>query len=290
MATAILFSACTKEDFMSIFNRIAEAFTSFFDEDEPARRSGDDAASSVRPKARVREGHDGGASVELPGRLVVSRDRYGNWNGHGSYAPRAGESLAQSAKALGLDEEVLSFVNPRRKAGQSLRVPLGSGELRAAREAYEEHEAWLDAGKIPHGPELAWTNPTGQGIRNDNAGYGTYEAPRGKRKHAGIDYVGKVGDPVFATIGGAAELIDDGVRITTRRGADNTQYSVRMLHFTPSIRHGSQVKEGQIIGTLNDLADQYKKPAMKPHAHLEVYEIENGKTKRRNPGDFIKTE
>ncbi len=277
---------------MSIFDRIAEAFTSFFDEDELARRSGDDAASSVRLKARVREGHDGGASVELPGRLVVSRDRYGNWNGHGSYAPRVGESLAQSAEALGLDEEVLSFVNPRRRAGQPLRVPLGSGEFRAAQEAYEEHEAWRDAGKIPHGPELAWTNPTGQEIRNDIAGEGTYESSRshGKRKHAGIDYIGKVGDPVFATIDGAAEIIDDGVRITTRRDADNKQYSVRMLHFTPSIPRGAQVKEGQVIGTLHDLREQYQEPEIKPHVHLEVYEIENGKTKRRNPADFIKTE
>lgn len=56
---------------MSIFDRIAEAFTSFFDEDEPARRSGDDtAANNVRPKARVREGHDGGASVELPADFI----------------------------------------------------------------------------------------------------------------------------------------------------------------------------------------------------------------------------
>jgi hypothetical protein len=55
---------------MSIFDRIAEAFTSFFDEDEPARRSGDDAANNVQPKARVREGRDGGASVELPADFI----------------------------------------------------------------------------------------------------------------------------------------------------------------------------------------------------------------------------
>ena len=41
-------------------------------------------------------------------------------------------------------------------------------------------------------------SPTGLGIRNDIEGSGEYGARRGSRKHAGIDYVCKDGQNIFA--------------------------------------------------------------------------------------------
>jgi hypothetical protein len=45
------------------------------------------------------------------------------------------------------------------------------------------------------------------------------------------------------------------------------------------------VKEGEFIGTIEDLTKKH--PRITPHVHVEVYKIENGKTSRLNPSDYI---
>ncbi len=51
--------------------------------------------------------------------------------------------------------------------------------------------------------ELKITSPTGLGIRNDPAGSGHYGAPRGRRKHNGLDFLCVPGQTVVCPIAAA---------------------------------------------------------------------------------------
>lgn len=119
-----------------------------------------------------------------------------------------------------------------------------------------------------------FTNPTGGGIRpQDPWGSGVYQSPRngGSRLHAGVDYLGQAGSPVYAGIGGAIETINEGVRITGR--VEGILYTVRQIHIIPSINNG-RVTSGQQIATVEDLRPRY--PGINNHCHIEIY---------RQPGD-----
>jgi len=143
-----------------------------------------------------------------------------------------------------------------------------------------------------------WTNPTGGPVRDwdPNYGSGDYLASRdgGTRLHPGVDYSGQVGGLVIAPTGGTFEEIPGGVRITTRKDEKGVQYSVRVLHIdlpqecptgTSKTTRTKQVREGDVVGTLEDLRKSY--PGITPHAHVEIYKIENGITTRVNPRNYI---
>ena len=130
-----------------------------------------------------------------------------------------------------------------------------------------------------------WTYPTTGPIRgNDAWGSGAYGARRdgGSRKHAGVDYSGVPGSNVYAPIGGTVEIIGGGVRITGQ--FDGEKYSVRVLHINVTVERG-KINEGDIIGTVEDLQEDY--PRIIDHAHVEIYKRENKQDKRKNPRNYI---
>jgi len=117
-------------------------------------------------------------------------------------------------------------------------------------------------------------NPTGGGIRGrDTWGSGEYGASRdeGNRVHAGVDYLGNAGAPVYAAIGGTLEKIDDGARISGR--VNGITYTVRQMHINCSASPG-KIALGAQIGTVADLSRQY--PGIQNHCHVELY---------KQPGD-----
>jgi hypothetical protein len=85
---------------------------------------------------------------------------------------------------------------------------------------------------------------------------------------------------VASPLAGTIESIDDGVRITGR--VNGVMYSVRVMHFNPSVTSG-QVTEGGTIGTMGDMTSQYSCRGMTNHVHVEVYRIEGGATTRIDP-------
>ncbi len=116
----------------------------------------------------------------------------------------------------------------------------------------------------------SFTNPTGGTIRpQDPWGSGEYEASRdnGARLHAGVDYLGETNAAVFAGIGGALEVVSDGVRITGR--VNGILYTVRQLHINTTIAAG-KVVSGQQVATGLDLTGKY--PGIQNHCHIEIYE------------------
>lgn len=117
-------------------------------------------------------------------------------------------------------------------------------------------------------PQL--TNPTGNDIRNDSAGQGTYGSPRrGGRLHAGLDIQGDAGTNVAAPTSGriirdpiapdqAIQIVDDNRNITTR-----------LVHINPdNTLIGTNIQEGAVIGTVRDMNVRN----MLNHVHVEIYE------------------
>jgi len=134
-----------------------------------------------------------------------------------------------------------------------------------------------------------WQNPTGGGIRSDIYGQGHYRASRdgGARTHAGVDYTGEIGGAVVAPLSGTIEnLPSHTARITGR--VDGEVFSCRIKHFDSTVSNGSYVAEGQQIGALIDPVVEYPSmPDMTPHAHTELYRINNGRAQNVNPTNYI---
>jgi hypothetical protein len=119
-------------------------------------------------------------------------------------------------------------------------------------------------------------NPTGKGIRNDEAGLGHHGAPRGKRKHNGTDFMCTPGQNVFSPISGKVERL-------SRPYADDSDYSgivignekmtVQLFYLDPSIGVGAEVDMGDIIGIAQDISKKHG-GGMKPHIHLRIVDID----------------
>ena len=121
-----------------------------------------------------------------------------------------------------------------------------------------------------------WPSPTGQGERQcDGFGCGHYGASRGTRDHRGIDYEAVAGADVVAVIGGEVTRIGwpyananyRYIEITTQDG-----YVVREMYVSPNANLvvGSQVIQGEVIGTVQSLQPRY--PGITDHVHVEVRE------------------
>lgn len=124
----------------------------------------------------------------------------------------------------------------------------------------------------------------------DKWGAGHYGAPRGKRKHRGVDYVNHVNEAVECFEGGEV----------TKIGFPYSQKSAKKRHFrlveimvSHAISHryfyvealvqvGNIVEKGQIIGWAQDLDVVY--PGITQHVHFEVKK--NGR--HINPTEYLK--
>lgn len=116
---------------------------------------------------------------------------------------------------------------------------------------------------------------------NDKHGSGAFGAPRGARKHRGVDIVSTPGESVFSPMDGKISKIGfpygDGVggvhdatpfRYVEITGAGAT---ARVYYVEPTVSVGQKVKAGDIIGTAQDLDPRYS--GITRHVHLEVRAI-----------------
>lgn len=114
-------------------------------------------------------------------------------------------------------------------------------------------------------------SPTGRGIRNDAGGSGYFKAPRGNRKHKGVDFEAKVGQEVKAPFD--MEII--------RIAKPNTSYLSgiafhsppfygKMFYFEPKKELiGKIVKKGEVIGIAQELQSHYGEK-VGDHIHVQV--------------------
>lgn len=119
-------------------------------------------------------------------------------------------------------------------------------------------------------PEGAVTNPTGGELRIDPIGSGEFAARRGHRFHYGEDYEGKPGQYVQSPISGVIlrELTVyggepwKGIEIL----AEDESRIVRLLYVKLTRHKNAIVKEGELIGKMQDISQKYG-PKCKPHVH-----------------------
>ena len=112
--------------------------------------------------------------------------------------------------------------------------------------------------------------------KTDTYGSGLYQAPRGKRKHNGIDIKCGEHDYIFSVNCGEVTKIgypynpNDKkrghlryVQVTNPYG-----YDVRYFYIKPKVQLGQIIEAGDSLGTSQDLQIAY--PSITPHMHFEV--------------------
>lgn len=128
-------------------------------------------------------------------------------------------------------------------------------------------------------------NPTGQGVRNDEAGDGHFGASRagGTREHAGLDILSTPGQDVVAPFSGETVTLrpSGGVGITTA-APTGAEVFVGYTYTTNNVGR-SQVSRGAVVGTANNMTVNYNDPRMQNHVHVQVRV--NGQLV--NPAPFI---
>ena len=118
-------------------------------------------------------------------------------------------------------------------------------------------------------------------IRNDAWGSGEFEAPRGDKKHKGIDYSAPVGSIIKAPISGwitklgypyADDLSYRYVEIT-----DHNRLKHRFFYVEPTVKEQGIITKYTPIGIAQDIQKRYttKNKRMDNHIH---YEILHGRT------------
>jgi murein DD-endopeptidase MepM/ murein hydrolase activator NlpD len=121
-------------------------------------------------------------------------------------------------------------------------------------------------------------------------GVNAYGAQRnnalGKYEHGGVDYLGKIGDPVYAMQDGKVELRDqpDGLgKYIIIRGKDGSSTIYGHLN-KPTVAIGSEVTYGQKIGEMGDSGNAKGTPQL----HFEAYSGEPfKKSGRLDPIAFL---
>lgn len=106
----------------------------------------------------------------------------------------------------------------------------------------------------------------------DSWGAGHYGASRGSRTHKGIDFNCSPDSLVLSNTDGVVTKLgypysDDlsfrYVQITTHNNED-----YRFYYVEPSVKKGQTIKEGDIIGSVQDLTKRYE--GINNHCHFEV--------------------
>lgn len=114
---------------------------------------------------------------------------------------------------------------------------------------------------------------------DQNWGCGSFGASRGTRAHNGLDIKTKVGETIFSPITGkvtrfpfpyGTDLSYTGIEIV------NDQYKVKVFYMKASVSANSNVKQGQAIGTAQNISAKYSS-TMTNHIHVEVYDVKTGK-------------
>jgi murein DD-endopeptidase MepM/ murein hydrolase activator NlpD len=169
-------------------------------------------------------------------------------------------------------------------------APLSQPEGRAQLATAVERAVATVAPPAPPAMQLVWegadldgdghpdfANPTGQEPRGHDAyGEGEFGASRdgGQRRHEGVDFIAKAGQPVDAPISGYVTKIGYAypgdqtlkfVEITNPA----LHYAARVFYVNPEVQVGESVAVGHPIGTAHSLQKKYP-GGMTNHIHLEL--------------------
>lgn len=110
---------------------------------------------------------------------------------------------------------------------------------------------------------------------NDPTGNGWYGARRsnGRRKHNGVDYCAKAGEPIFACISGRVRIGYPYVASTKMKLVEikNKEYKVKQMYVEPTVKNRDYVKAGDLIGYSQDVANYHGISQMKNHVHISVW-------------------
>lgn len=111
---------------------------------------------------------------------------------------------------------------------------------------------------------------------SDAQGSGEFGAPRGTRKHNGIDYKAQPGDVILSPVAGKVTKLGypydpkDAkkghlryVQVSAVDGLDH-----RLFYIAPCVAIGDRVEVGDPVGVSQDLRPVY--PGITPHVHYEV--------------------
>jgi len=121
----------------------------------------------------------------------------------------------------------------------------------------------------------------------DSWGDGSFGASRGggKRSHKGIDYCADPGDEILSPATGSVTKLGYPYAPkpsdkTTYRYVEITDYSGfrhRVFYIKPVVGMDRHIKEGEIIGIQQDIAEKYSTPhkVMKNHCHYEILDLSN---------------
>jgi len=117
-------------------------------------------------------------------------------------------------------------------------------------------------------------NPTGGSVRIDRGGNGNYGAPRGDRKHTGLDISCIPGQDFRAFCTGiiireafpyADDLSWKGFVFSAKRA----NFKVFYAELLPDLV-GTIVQEGTVIAKAQDISLRYPGSGVTPHIHLEI--------------------
>lgn len=120
-------------------------------------------------------------------------------------------------------------------------------------------------------------------MRNDRQGLGHYGAPRGNRRHSGLDFEAKPGQAVLAPISGKIRRIQVYASDPRWRGLaiKNGNLEVKLFYMQPLANLPVSVERGQVVGNMQDRAAT--SPGMINHLHVEVW-VDG---KHVNPASFF---
>jgi len=111
----------------------------------------------------------------------------------------------------------------------------------------------------------------------DTWGSGYFHAPRGNRKHNGIDFAIAKDSYVLSPISGTVTKIGypyaDDLSYRYIQITSNENYRWRLFYIEPSINKGDVISVGDVLGTVQDLDTRY--PDITSHIHIEIKDSNN---------------
>lgn len=103
----------------------------------------------------------------------------------------------------------------------------------------------------------------------DAYGSGEWGAPRGGRKHTGVDFAVKVVTPISGEITKLGYAYKDDLSFRYVRITDDEGYHVDLFYVEPEVKEGDEVKAGDIVGSPQTLQKRYP-DGITDHIHVRV--------------------
>ena len=125
--------------------------------------------------------------------------------------------------------------------------------------------------------------------RNDKAGSGEFGSPRGDHSHAGIDYAVMPNSEILSPVSGRVTKFGICYRGDPRylyvQVTDTQKMNHRFFYVQPSeeLALDCEVREGDALGVVQDVAAKYPGQGMVNHVH---YEIRTSSGEAINPDEY----